>query len=213
VNEDGPEIVNCRWLAEAVLDAVGVCGLRGSFVGCLSVLGLHPFLFRGGQRQHSRKRKRACVGTLIGGLFGDRRFILRTLFRSFVAQGFFWLRPWTYTQGPLFVGRDYRDAGMHRTYDLALRVRVDPAREFGQRFIDPPPKGDAVCNRGRCRNRAEAGNLLVSNGTVDAMGLDQAALQPGGCLAKADEHDPTGITWSPSARIRRSSGSTSLCGS
>jgi hypothetical protein len=77
---------------------------------------------------------------------------------------------------------------MHRTYDLALRVRVDPVSEFGQRLINAPPKGHAVCNRWRCRNRAEAGNVLVSNGTVDAMGLDQATLQAGGCLAKANEH-------------------------
>ena len=65
-------------------------------------------------------------------------------FRSFMARSFFWLRPWTYTQRPLLVGRDYRDAGMHRTYDLALRIRVDPAREFGQGFIDAPPKGGTV---------------------------------------------------------------------
>ena len=72
-----------------------------------------------------------------------------------------WAR--TYTQRPLLVGRDYRDTGMHRTYDLALRVGVDPVREFGQLFINAPPEGDAVCNRGRSRNRAEAGNLLVSD--------------------------------------------------
>jgi hypothetical protein len=82
---------------------------------------------------------------------------------------------------------------MHRTYDLALRVRVDPAREFGQCFINAPPKGEAFCNRRRCRNQAEVGDLLVPDRTVDAMGLDQARLQPGGGLAKADEHNGTGI--------------------
>ena len=49
MNEDGREILNCRWLAKAVRDAVGVCGLRGSFVSYLSVLRF--FSFRGGQRQ------------------------------------------------------------------------------------------------------------------------------------------------------------------
>jgi hypothetical protein len=31
---------------------------------------------------------------------------------------------------------------------------------------------------------------------------------PGGCLAKADEHDRTGITWSPTRCIRRPSEGT-----
>jgi hypothetical protein len=56
--------------------------------------------------------------------------------------------------------------------------------------------------RGRCGHRADAGNLLVSNCTVGATGLDQATVQPGGCLAKADKHDRTGLTWSPTRRTR-----------
>jgi hypothetical protein len=39
--------------------------------------------------------------------------------------------------------------------------------------------------------------LLVADRTVDAAGLYQAALRPGGCLAKAHKHDRSGITWSP----------------
>jgi len=85
---------------------------------------------------------------------------------------------------------------MHRAYDLALRFGVDPVRRLGQRFINAPPEGDAVCKLGRCGNRAEAGDVLVADLTVDAAGLDQAALQPSGCLAKAHEHDRSGITWS-----------------
>ena len=38
MNEDGREILNCRWLAEAALDALAVFDLRGSFLGYLSVL-------------------------------------------------------------------------------------------------------------------------------------------------------------------------------
>ena len=38
--------------------------------------------------------------------------------------------------------------------------------------------------------------MLVTDLAVDATGLYQAALQPGGCLAKAHEHDRNGITWS-----------------
>jgi hypothetical protein len=66
-------------------------------------------------------------------------------------------------QCPLLVGGDYRDTGMHRTYDLALRFGVDPVRKLGQLFINPPPEGEAVSNRGRCRNRAEAGEVLVTD--------------------------------------------------
>jgi len=79
---------------------------------------------------------------------------------------------------------------MHCAYDLALRFSVDPGREFGQRLIDAPPKGDAIGNRWRCGNRAEAGDDLVADLAIDAAGLDQAALQPGGgSLAKASDHD------------------------
>jgi hypothetical protein len=106
------------------------------------------------------------------------------------------MRGWAYTQRPLLVGGDYRDTGMHRTYDVALRFGVDPVRKLGQLFINPPPEGEAVSNRGRWRNRAEAGDVLVTDLAVDATGLYQAALQPGGYLAKAHEHDPSGITWS-----------------
>jgi hypothetical protein len=74
-------------------------------------------------------------------------------------------------EAPVARWGDYRDTGMHRAYDLALRFGVDPVRKLGQRFINPPPEGDAVCNRGRCGNRAEAGDMLVAD-------LDQAALQP-----------------------------------
>jgi hypothetical protein len=88
VNENGREFLNCRWLAEAALDALAVFCLRGSFLGYLSVLGLHPFLFRRGQRRDTRKRERACIGST-----ADRRFVLRRLFRSFVAQSFFWRWP------------------------------------------------------------------------------------------------------------------------
>jgi hypothetical protein len=38
--------------------------------------------------------------------------------------------------------------------------------------------------------------VLVTDLAVDATGLYQAALQPGGYLAKAHEHDPSGIPWS-----------------
>ena len=48
MNENGREFLNRRWLAEAALDALTVFCLRGSFLGYLSVLGLHPFLFRRG---------------------------------------------------------------------------------------------------------------------------------------------------------------------
>ena len=44
---------------------------------------------------------------------------------------------------------------MHRTYDPVLRFSIDPVRELGQCFINPPPEGDTVCNRGRFGNRAE----------------------------------------------------------
>ena len=111
------------------------------------------------------------------------------------------MRAWAYTQRPLLVGGDYRDTGMHRTYDLALRFGVDPVRKLGQLFINPPPEGEAVSNRGRCRNQAEAGDVLVTDLAVDATGLYQAALQSGGCLAKAHKHDRSGITWSPTRCI------------
>jgi hypothetical protein len=74
VSENGREFLNCRWLAEAALDSLAVFG--SGFLGYLSVLGLHPFVFRRGQRRETRKRERACIGT------ADRRFVLRTLFRS-----------------------------------------------------------------------------------------------------------------------------------
>ena len=90
---------------------------------------------------------------------------------------------------------------MHRAYDLALRFGIDPVRELGQCFINPPPEGDTVCNRGRFGNRAEVGDQLVEDLTVDAAGLHQAALQPGGGLAKAGEHGCSGITWSLSRCI------------
>ena len=66
---------------------------------------------------------------------------------------------------------------MHCAYDLALRFGVDPVRKLGQCFINAPPEGNAVCNRGRCGNRAETGDDLVVDLTFDAVGLDQAALQ------------------------------------
>jgi len=62
VNEDGREILTCRCFAEAVLDAFGVFGLRGSFLGYLSVLGLRPFLFRGGQPARIEPHRR-CDGS------------------------------------------------------------------------------------------------------------------------------------------------------
>jgi hypothetical protein len=77
---------------------------------------------------------------------------------------------------------------MHRAYNLALRFGVDPVREFAQRLIDTSPKGDAIGNRRRRGNRAEAGNDLVADLAIDAAGLDQAALQPDGSLAKASDH-------------------------
>jgi hypothetical protein len=142
MNEDGRKFLNCLWFAEVALDALVGFGFRGSFLGGLSVLGFDHFLFRGGQRRHWRKRNRAYVGTLSGGSACDLRFMLRTLFRSFITL--FWLRPWTYTQRPLLVRRDYRNAGMHRTYDLPLRFRVDPIRKFGHRRINAPPEGDTL---------------------------------------------------------------------
>jgi hypothetical protein len=54
--------------------------------------------------------------------------------------------------------------------------------------VDAPPEGDAIGNRWRCGNRAEAGDDLVADFTIHAAGLDQAALQPGGSLAKAGDH-------------------------
>jgi hypothetical protein len=66
---------------------------------------------------------------------GCRRFALGALFRSVVGRSFFYLmRGRAYTQRPLLVGGDYRDTGMHRTYDLALRFGVDPVRKLGQLF-------------------------------------------------------------------------------
>jgi hypothetical protein len=52
---------------------------------------------------------------------------------------------------------------MHCAYDLALQFSIDPVRELGQCFINPPPEGDTVCNRGRFGNRAEVGDELVED--------------------------------------------------
>ena len=70
----------------------------------------------------------------------------------------------------------FREPGplqMHRTYDPVLRFSIDPVRELGQCFINPPPEGDTVCNRGRFGNRAEVGDELVEDLTVDAARLHQ----------------------------------------
>ena len=48
MNEDGREILCCRWRAEAAMDALAIFDLRGPFFGYVSLLALHPFLFGGG---------------------------------------------------------------------------------------------------------------------------------------------------------------------
>ena len=90
---------------------------------------------------------------------------------------------------------------MHRAYDPALRLGINPVRQLSQCFINPPPEGDTVCNRGRFGHRAEVGDKLVEDLTVDAAGLHQTALKPGGGLAKAGEHGCSGITLSLSQCI------------
>jgi pimeloyl-ACP methyl ester carboxylesterase len=85
-------------------------------------------------------------------------------------------------------------------------------RKLGQRFINPPPEGDAVGNRGRYGNRAEAGDVLVEDLTVDAAGLDQAALLPSGCLAKAHDTLEADVEASIAAIERVSPGPVVLCG-
>jgi hypothetical protein len=89
--------------------------------------------------------------------------------RSFLRS----LTRWACAERPLLVGGGQRDTRMHRTYDPALRFSIDPVREFGQCFINPPPEGDTVCNRGRFGNRAEVGDELVEDLTVDAARLHQ----------------------------------------
>ena len=75
MNEDGRKSLNCRWLAEVTLDALAVFGLRGSFLGHLSVLGLHPFVFRHGQQQRNTEQGNVPASEpLIGGLFCGRSF-------------------------------------------------------------------------------------------------------------------------------------------
>jgi hypothetical protein len=83
---------------------------------------------------------------------------------------------------------------VHCAYDFALRFGVNPVRKLGQMFIKPPPEREAVCDRWWCRDWADGGDVLVADDTVDAACFNQAALQPGGCLAKAHEHECSPIT-------------------
>jgi hypothetical protein len=94
------------------------------------------------------------------------------------------ITPWS--RGAFCGGRGSKRTRVARC-SSGVTFAVDPVREFGQRPIDAPPKGDAIGNRRRCGNRAEAGDDLVADFAIDAAG-HQAALHPSSSLAKAGDH-------------------------
>ena len=79
-------------------------------------------------------------------------------------------------QGALLVERDQGDAGVNVAEELALCLGIDAVRELGKALMQPLPEGDAGLDRWRHLDRAEAGDVLVTNPTVAAAGLNEAHL-------------------------------------
>ena len=91
-------------------------------------------------------------------------------------------------QRPYLIGRDHWDAGMDVAEQLRLCSGVDPVAELRHPLMQALPEHQPLGDRWRRIDRAEHGDMLVADLAAGPMGLDQAGLQAGFGLAKADEH-------------------------